>query len=504
MAGPYSASEPPWVRSPAMPATPDRRSRGRRGPGRGSPVVALESTIISHGLPRPANLETALRIEETVAPRGRRTRHDRGGRRQGVRRARRGPPGRGRHARRRGQGLAARRRRRSSHVAASARPPSPVTSHVAALAGIHVFATGGLGGVHREARDTWDESADLTTLGVTPVTVVCAGVKSILDVAATLERLETLNVGVVGYGTDQLPGLLPQRLRLCRSTGASTPRSRWRQIMAARRALEPRRRRSSWATRCPLEDALDPELHDRVLDSGLAAAARHGVRGKDVTPFLLDHFHRETARREPRGQRRRSCCATPSWPRPWPSRTPPCAWASPSSRDDVRRPRRRHDRRRLPAPRAARRSAPTPPPPSRSAAAAPQRTPPPGWPRAGSRSCTSAASERPARRGCGCRCCGPAGVDVRVTVDDARPTGTCVVLVSARRRAQRWCPTPGRTVSWSLADVPTDLWGPSTHLHCQRLRPGQRRGPGRRPGSRTSGPARRRHRVRRHGLVRAR
>src|SRR4051812_40845426 len=257
----------------------------------GRPVVALESTIISHGLPRPANLETALRIEETVRSAGAvpatiavvdgrvcvgldEARLDAVAMRDDVVKV----------SLRDVATLVARGGIGATTVAS--------TSHVAALAGIHVFATGGLGGVHREARDTWDESADLTTLGVTPVTVVCAGVKSILDVPATLERLETLNVGVVGYGTDSFPGFYLSDSGYALDWRVDSPLE-VAQIMAPRREL---RLASALIVGNPLpaEDALDPELHDRVLDSGLAAAARKGVRGKDVTPFLLDHFHRET------------------------------------------------------------------------------------------------------------------------------------------------------------------------------------------------------------------
>src|SRR5919202_1105004 len=126
------------------------------------------------------------------------------------------------------------------------------TATLAVRAGIGVFATGGLGGVHREARESWDESADLTTLGQTPITVVCAGVKSILDVEATLERLETLNVTLLGYGTDRFPGFY------LADSGFPVP----------------------WRVDTPEE---------------VADAAHEGVRGKDVTPFLLDRFHRETA-----------------------------------------------------------------------------------------------------------------------------------------------------------------------------------------------------------------
>jgi pseudouridine-5'-phosphate glycosidase len=257
----------------------------------GRPVVALESTIISHGLPRPANLETALRIESSVRSAG------------AVPATIAVVDGRVcvgldepqlNAVAMRDDVLKVSVRDIATLVARGGIGATTVasTSHVARLAGIRVFATGGLGGVHREARDTWDESADLTTLGVTPMTVVCAGVKSILDVAATLERLETLNVGVVGYGTDSFPGFylsdsgfaLDWRLDSAREIA---------ELMAIRRALQ-LTSALVVANPLPADEALDPELHDRVLESGLAAAARAGVRGKDVTPFLLDHFHRET------------------------------------------------------------------------------------------------------------------------------------------------------------------------------------------------------------------
>ncbi|HTY71327.1 MAG TPA: pseudouridine-5'-phosphate glycosidase [Actinomycetes bacterium] len=257
----------------------------------GRPVVALESTIISHGLPRPANLETALRIEEAVRAAG-------------------AVPATiavvdGRVCVGLDDALLDAVAMRDDVVKVSLRDVGTLvarggigattvasTSHIARLAGIRVFATGGLGGVHREARDTWDESADLTTLGVTPVTVICAGVKSILDVAATLERLETLNVGLVGYGTDSFPGFYLHSSGHAVEWRVDSP-AQVAGVMAARRALD-LQGALVVANPLPPEDALDPELHDRVLESGLAAAARTGVRGKDVTPFLLDHFHRET------------------------------------------------------------------------------------------------------------------------------------------------------------------------------------------------------------------
>ena len=163
------------------------------------------------------------------------------------------------------------------------------TAHLAALVGIPVFATGGLGGVHRGAQESFDESADLTTLGATAITVVSAGVKSILDVAATLERLETLNVSVLGYRTDRFPGFY---------LADSGHAVHWRvdspeevaAVMAARSELVDTAALLV-ANPLPVDRQVDRELHDRVLHEGLAAADAAGVRGKDVTPFLLAHFH---------------------------------------------------------------------------------------------------------------------------------------------------------------------------------------------------------------------
>jgi pseudouridine-5'-phosphate glycosidase len=167
------------------------------------------------------------------------------------------------------------------------------TAHLAARAGIGVFATGGLGGVHRGARESWDESADLGWLARTEIVVVCAGVKSILDVGATLERLETLNVTLLGYGTDAFPGFYLS------DSGFRVP---WRvdapdevaAIMAARSLVG---HDGAIVVANPLEpeEQLDVEQHDRVLAAALEAAAAANVTGKDITPFLLDFFHRETA-----------------------------------------------------------------------------------------------------------------------------------------------------------------------------------------------------------------
>jgi pseudouridine-5'-phosphate glycosidase len=168
------------------------------------------------------------------------------------------------------------------------------TAWLAARAGIKLFATGGLGGVHRGAHETWDVSADLETLARVGIAVVCSGVKSILDVGATLERLETLGVTVLGYGTDGFPGFY------LHDSGLPVP---WRvdspaevaAVLAARRELGTDGRAVVIGNPLPLAEQLDPALHDRVLAAGLAAASDIGVSGKEVTPFLLDFFHRETA-----------------------------------------------------------------------------------------------------------------------------------------------------------------------------------------------------------------
>jgi pseudouridine-5'-phosphate glycosidase len=167
------------------------------------------------------------------------------------------------------------------------------TAHLAAAAGITVFATGGLGGVHRGARDSWDESADLMTLSRTGVLVVCAGVKSILDVGATLERLESLNVAVIGYRTDRFPGFYLADSGHPVGWRVETP-AQAADVLRAGRRLGTDGYGLVLANPIAPGDEMDRALHDRVLAAGLAAAETQGVRGKDVTPFLLDFFHRET------------------------------------------------------------------------------------------------------------------------------------------------------------------------------------------------------------------
>lgn len=259
----------------------------------GRPVVALESTIISHGLPRPQNLEIAGQIEQAVRDGGAVPAtvaivagQARIGLDAEALRIIAGSDDVVKVSVRDLATIAARGGSGATTVAS--------TAHLAALAGISVFATGGLGGVHRQARDSWDESADLSTLSRTPITVVCAGVKSILDVSATLERLETLNVGVLGYRTDAFPGFY---------LADSGHRLDWRvdsaaevaAVMRARTELATDRFGLIVANPIPAADELDRDLHDRTLAAGLAALSRGEVRGKDVTPFLLDFFHRETS-----------------------------------------------------------------------------------------------------------------------------------------------------------------------------------------------------------------
>jgi pseudouridine-5'-phosphate glycosidase len=255
------------------------------------PIVALESTIISHGLPRPANHSVAQEVEATVRSRG--AIPATFAILNGVVHV----------------GLTPEELEqvaiRDDIVKVSVRDLGPIvarygsgattvaaTSHLAHRVGINVFATGGLGGVHRYARESWDESADLSTLGTTPVTVVCSGVKSILDVGATLERLESLNVGVLGYATDRFPGFYLRDSGYVLDWRVDDP-GEVADIMRARHALGVP---SALVVALPLTDALqlDPDLHETVLAEGLALAERRGIRGKDVTPFLLDHFHRAT------------------------------------------------------------------------------------------------------------------------------------------------------------------------------------------------------------------
>jgi pseudouridine-5'-phosphate glycosidase len=257
----------------------------------GEPVVALESTIISHGLPRPDNFAAAQRFEEilqqqnvtaaTIAIV------------DGVPKVGLDPEDLERIAAdesvvkvgSRDIAIAMARKVTGGTTVAA-------TSVLAARAGLRVFATGGLGGVHRGAAETFDESADLTVLSRTPITVVSAGVKSILDIPATLERLETLSVAVVGFRTSRFPAFWLSDSGYDLDWRVDSPEE-IADIMAARDAFgEP----SALLVANPLPAALqlDPGVLDDAMGEALALAAEQGVRGKEVSPFLLDRIQQVT------------------------------------------------------------------------------------------------------------------------------------------------------------------------------------------------------------------
>ncbi|NXY93179.1 pseudouridine-5'-phosphate glycosidase [Streptomyces sp. BR123] len=274
------------------PGTPVLSEEVREALGQGQPVVALESTIITHGLPRPRNLAVAAELEAIVRAEGavpatiavvdgvphvgldkEQLERIAGG--EGVRKLG--------------------HRDLAPAVAAGATGATTVsaTAFLAARAGLRVFATGGLGGVHREWTQSQDESADLRLLARTRITVVCAGVKSILDVPATLQRLETLGVTVVGYGTERFPGFY------LASSGEPVDWTVHRpeevaEVMAAQDLLAGPE--SALLVANPVEKAeqLDPGLHDRVLAQALDECRKRGITGQEVTPFLLGFLVRAT------------------------------------------------------------------------------------------------------------------------------------------------------------------------------------------------------------------
>lgn len=250
-------------------------------------VVALESTLLAHGLPAPQNRSAADELEAAVRSHGAVP---------ATVAVLDGVPRVGLSAAEldrvcgddlvklsvRDLGVAIGLGRDGATTVAA-------TAALAAAAGVELFATGGLGGVHRGARDSWDVSADLAALARTGVLVVCSGVKSILDVAATLEVLETESVPVLGYGTDAFPGFYR------RDSGHPVP---WRVDTSAEVAAVWRAHRGVspgvggvLAQPVPAADELDAALHDRLLAEGLAVVARGGISGKAVTPALLAHFH---------------------------------------------------------------------------------------------------------------------------------------------------------------------------------------------------------------------
>jgi pseudouridine-5'-phosphate glycosidase len=253
----------------------------------GAPVVALESTLLAHGLPAPRNrafadeLEGVVRahgaVPATVAVLG------------GVARVGLSADELDRVCGGGTAKLSARDLGVAVGLGRDGATTVAATAALAAAAGIAVFATGGLGGVHRGARESWDVSPDLAALARIPVLVVCSGVKSILDVGATLEVLETASVPVLGYGTDAFPGFYR------RDSGHPVP---WRVDDPAAVAAVWRAHQAFGggaglvlASPVPAADELDAGLHDRLLAEGLALLAARGVTGRDVTPALLAHFH---------------------------------------------------------------------------------------------------------------------------------------------------------------------------------------------------------------------
>jgi pseudouridine-5'-phosphate glycosidase len=257
----------------------------------GGAIVALESTLIAHGLPGGRNLSVARELEAAVRGEGAvpaTVAVVAGEVRIGLDAAAVETIAAGEDVgkcsvRDLGPVMA-----RGGHGATTV----AATAHLAARAGIGVFATGGLGGVHLEARDSFDESADLATLARTPIVVVCAGVKSLLDVGATLERLESLGVTVLVYGSDAFPGFYLSDSGFAAPGRVDSPEEAAAVALAARAVGAPGA--IVIANPLPADLQLDPEVHERVLREGLAAAAAAGIAGRDVTPFLLERFHRET------------------------------------------------------------------------------------------------------------------------------------------------------------------------------------------------------------------
>jgi pseudouridine-5'-phosphate glycosidase len=253
----------------------------------GKPIVALESTIISHGLPRPSNLEVALECERIVRDAGavpatialldgkvlvglERSELEAIANRDDISKA----------SIRDLAIIVAQGKSAATTVAA--------TAHIAAMAGIHVFATGGLGGVHRGANESFDESADLTALANVDMTMICAGVKSILDVPATLERLETLAISLVGYKTTAFPGFYLTDSGYTLEHRVDSP-AEIAAIIKARKDVGTLSKALVVAN--PVVKEMDKARHDEILKSGLEKAEKQGVVGKNVTPFLLEHFH---------------------------------------------------------------------------------------------------------------------------------------------------------------------------------------------------------------------
>ena len=272
----------------------DVRPEISRALATGRPVVALESAVISHGLPRPRNLETALKMEAAVREHGAvpaTTAVLKGRLVIGV-----SPEELELLASSEGVAKVS-RRDLSAVLAAGGFGATTVAAAIflAAQAGIRVFATGGIGGVHRGGENSFDISADLTELARTPLAVVCAGAKAILDLRRTLEVLETLGVAVVGYRTNEFPGFYSQESGLMLDYRVDTPDEAAR-LMAAHWDLQ----LSAGIVFCnppPAESALNRSEVESLIEQALDSAARDGIHGKGVTPYLLAQLAKESGGR---------------------------------------------------------------------------------------------------------------------------------------------------------------------------------------------------------------
>ena len=251
----------------------------------GKPVVALESTIISHGMPYPKNVETAMLVEKTIRENGAvpATIAIIGGRlKAGL------SPEEIEYLGKSGRKVAkVSRRDLAAIVARGADGATTVTTTmiIAHMAGIKVFATGGIGGVHRGAETTMDISADLEELAGTPVMVVCAGAKSILDLGLTLEYLETKGVPVIGYGTDELPAFYTRSSGFGVDYRVDTPA----QLAAMFKAQQDLGMKGGMLVTNPIPEqyAMDKAVIDAAIEQAVAESKEQGIHGKETTPFLL-------------------------------------------------------------------------------------------------------------------------------------------------------------------------------------------------------------------------
>ncbi len=251
----------------------------------GKPVVALESTIISHGMPYPQNVETALKVEEIIRQNGAvpATIAIIGGRlKAGL------TPEEIEYFGKKGQAIAKASRRDLAVLCARGEDGATTvttTMIIAHMAGINVFATGGIGGVHRGAETTMDISADLEELAHTPVMVVCAGAKSILDLGLTLEYLETHGVPVIGYGTEELPAFYTRKSGFSVDYRIDTPE----ELAAAFKAQNDMGLGGGMLVTNPIpeEYSMDPVVINKAIDEAINECKAKGIHGKATTPFLL-------------------------------------------------------------------------------------------------------------------------------------------------------------------------------------------------------------------------